>query len=43
MNVLHGLGDDYETVGKNFLLNFVWRLVDLNSVEHVLCILARRR
>jgi hypothetical protein len=34
MNVLHGLGDDHETVGKNFLLNFM-RRIDLHGVRHI--------
>jgi len=34
MNVLHRLGDDYQTVGENFLLNFM-RRVNLDGVGHI--------
>jgi hypothetical protein len=33
--VLHRFGDNYQAVGKNFFLNFVWRRVDLHGVGHI--------
>jgi hypothetical protein len=32
--VLHRLGYDYQTVGKNFFLNFM-RRIDLHGVGHI--------
>src|ERR1700689_2043595 len=41
MNMFHGLGNDDEAVGKNFLLNFM-RCIHRRCIGHVLSILAWR-